>query len=250
MEFFEMGRVGFSTGALAKGQIAVGIQISRDLELTVIELSALRLRELDHLVSIAATENLNDFKYVSVHAPTDYLPSDETYVAHVLEEIARRHGWPVILHPDSVHNVEHWSSLGSLLYVENMDKRKPTGRTVEELQKVLLSVPEAHVCFDIAHARQVDSSMTEAYRLLRYFAGRIRQIHFSEIGSDSRHRRVSDAAFSSFAEIAPSLPAEVPVILETVIEESSNTLSDAAAEVARVSQFIARSTAIPTTFVL
>ena len=55
-----------------------------------------------------------------------------------------------------------WRQLGDRVLVENMDKRKPVGRTVEELDLIFEQLPAAGMCFDIAHARQVDSSMTEA----------------------------------------------------------------------------------------
>jgi hypothetical protein len=215
--------------------------MARDLRLSVIELSALRLRELDTLLRLIATQDLADFKYVSIHAPTDYAAADEKHVADALGHVALERQWPVILHPDAVHNFECWAPLGSWLYVENMDKRKPRGRTVEELQELLTLVPEAYVCFDIAHARQVDSSMTEAYRILRQFGNRIRQMHFSEVGTDSRHRRVSDSAFRAYAEIAQCLPLDVPIILEALIAESTAALAEAAIEVERVSSFVSQS---------
>lgn len=233
-----MSRIGFSTGALAMGHIERGVDIARSLGLGVIELSALRLRELNGLIDFVSKEELSDFEYVALHAPTDYKALDEQRVAEILGTIARERQWPVILHPDVVCEFGNWVPLGPWLCVENMDKRKPSGRTVEELDQALAVTPEAYVCFDIAHARQVDSSMTEAYRILRRFRSRIRQMHFSEVGSDSKHRRISDSAFRAFAEVAHSLPAEVPVILESIVAESPNVLEDARVELERVADFL------------
>jgi hypothetical protein len=232
-----MQRIGFSTGALAKGDVALGVEMARKLKLKVIELSALRLRELDALLTIVAAEDLSDFEHVAVHAPTDFGAPDEKDMAATLAGIAQERKWPVVVHPDTVSDFDHWRSLDSWLYVENMDKRKPRGRTVEELRDVIALVPKAHICFDIAHARQVDSSMTEAFRLLRHFRSIIRQIHFSEVGSDSRHRQVSDSAFRAYSEVAQSIP-DVPVILETVIPEGPSALATAAFELERVSRFL------------
>jgi hypothetical protein len=236
-----MPEIGFSTGALAKGEIAVGVRLARQLKVHAIELSALRVRELDNLLAFVATQDLTDFAYISVHAPTDYSAADEKHVAEVLGTMTIPRRWPVILHPDTVYNFEHWIPFGSYLYVENMDKRKPRGRTVEELQDVLTVVPQAHICFDIAHARQVDSSMTEAYRMLRHFRSRIRQMHFSEVGSDSRHRRVSDGALKAYADVAQFLPLDVPVILETVVAEGRAALGEASLEIERLLDFLSRS---------
>jgi hypothetical protein len=67
--------------------------------------------------------------------------------------------------------------------------------------------------------------MTEAYRILRAFRGRISQLHVSEVTSSSKHNRISDTALESFREVACLLPRDVPVILESPV-----TLDEAAAE--------------------
>jgi hypothetical protein len=237
-----MFKIGFSTGALAKGDVARGVEMARELGLSIIELSALRLRELDALVKVAAEQDFADFTYVALHAPTNFSPSDENGVVETLSGLAHSHQWPVIVHPDAISSFELWRPLEQLLFVENMDKRKPRGRTVEELEEILKCVPNASLCFDIAHARQVDSSMTEAYRILRNFQDRIRHVHFSEVGSDSRHRQVSDGAFRAYSEVAAGIPNNVPIILESVVSESSSPLEDAAEELKRVTNFLAHAT--------
>jgi len=114
-----------------------------------------------------------------------------------------------------------------------MDKRKGKARTADELADILSLTPEAQVCFDIAHARQVDSSMTEAYRLLRRFTTRIRQIHFSEVSSGSRHSPVSIAGLRAYEQIASEVPDGVPVIIE-----SPASVDEAAIEVDAVERFL------------
>jgi len=39
------------------------------------------------------------------------------------------------------------------------------------------NLPEATFCFDIAHAKQVDPTMQEGYKMLKKFKNRLRQIH-------------------------------------------------------------------------
>lgn len=234
-----MFSIGFSTGALAKGDVARGIEMARELGVAIIELSALRLRELDGLVSVAAKQDFADFDYVALHAPTNFGPADEKRVVDTLSGLAHARQWPVVVHPDTISDFDLWAPFEQLLYVENMDKRKPRGRSVEELEEILKRVPRACVCFDIAHARQVDSSMTEAYRILRNFRERIRHVHFSEVGSDSRHRQVSDGAFRAYWQVATAIPENVPIILESVVSESTSALEDAADELRRVTDFLA-----------
>ena len=74
---------------------------------------------------------------------------------------------------------------GEQLAIENMDRRKPIGRTLEELNVIFEKLSEAMLCFDIGHARQCDTTKTEAYRILRAYASRLCQIHLSEINTAS-----------------------------------------------------------------
>jgi endonuclease IV len=103
--------------------------------------------------------------------------------------------------------------------VENMDKRKPVGRTVRELEAVFEELPDASFCFDIGHARQVDPTMVEAALILRTFQSRLRQLHVSEVSSASSHHRLSYGAISYFQEVAYLIPESVPLILETPVSE-------------------------------
>lgn len=223
--------IGFSTGALFKDQLALGVDLLRRLKLTAVELSALRLRELPALAEFVAKNDLSAFDYVSLHAPTDFSPEDEEAVASSLLKMALAKRWRVVVHPDCVNNVDVWLPFGDLLCIENMDKRKNVGRTVGELDAVFARLPLARLCFDIAHARQVDTTMTEAYRVLARFRERIVQIHMSEVTSASKHDRISDSAVASFREVASYLP-DVPVILESpVTPDAASAEVDQAAKV-------------------
>jgi hypothetical protein len=213
-----MHLIGFSTGALFKDQLAAGVDMARTLGTEVIELSALRSRELPVLVDYALNNSLSAFAYISVHAPTDYGAQEEAEVASLLFSLATGRGWPVVVHPDCIVDRSLWRPFGRKLCIENMDKRKATGRTVEELRAILADLPDAMLCFDLAHARQVDSSMTEAYRILRAFGSRICELHVSEVSSSSKHARISDSALAAFQEVATQLPTNVPVILESPVE--------------------------------
>ena len=127
---------------------------------------------------------------------------------------ATRH-W-ALLFPDCLWNLDVWhlSVNGSAPKIWTRGRRR---RTVEELGRLYECFPAAGLCFDIAHAHQVDTSMTEAYRILRKFSGRIRQLHVSEVTSSSKHDRISESALLSFREVADQLPRNVPVILESPV---------------------------------
>ncbi len=90
-------------------------------------------------------------------------------------------GFHILVHPDTLFNPGRWRELGDHLLIENMDKRKPIGRTVDELAGFFEDLPQAGFCFDIGHARQVDPSMTEAALLLHAFGSRLAEVHMSEV---------------------------------------------------------------------
>jgi hypothetical protein len=63
-------------------------------------------------------------------------------------------------------------------------------RTVNELEAVFDELPDASLCLDLGHARQVDASMTEAYRMAKTYAAKIRQLHVSEVNTRRKHAAI------------------------------------------------------------
>lgn len=217
---FSEHNVGFSTGALAKGDFRRGLALLRAARVTVVELSALRESELPDLMSSLGQLDLRGFSYVSVHIPTKLEELSEQRVLDLLKPAVDRK-LPIVVHPDVIETPDLWRSLDNLFLVENMDKRKPSGRTVAELIGIFENFPEAGFCFDVAHAAQVDPTMTEAAQMLRQFGLRIRQVHASGVSTTSGHNRLSAAASFSISRISHLFPKTVPIILESPVDEHS-----------------------------
>lgn len=215
-----MSVIGFSTGAIAFGDVRRALDILAKHDVCAIELSALRYSELAPLLAAINDLDLRRFEYISFHAPSRFSAEDESRIVARLDVIANR-GWPIILHPDSVHDAAAWRSLAPYLCFENMDKRKSIGRTAEELSQFLTKFPESGVCFDIGHAYQVDRTMTTARLLAQRFASRIKQIHVSEVNTTSEHVGVSAAslfAVRRILDVVTSTPIiSIPIIIESVI---------------------------------
>jgi sugar phosphate isomerase/epimerase len=219
-----MRPIGFSTGALALGDFRRGLHMLRGLGVPAVELSALRHREVDPLLSAiesgACDELLAGFAYVSVHAPSSYPPAEEARIAaRLFAGVGGR--WPVILHPDAVSDFSLWAPFGAALLIENMDRRKPAGKTAAELEAIFARLPEASLCLDIGHAWQVDPSMAEARAILSRYGARLRQLHMSEVNEQSKHRPLGEASAPAFRGIAGLLSEEVPLILETPVERDA-----------------------------
>lgn len=207
--------LGFSTGAIALGDFSTAIATISSHRLPAIELSALRTAELNPLVDAFDTLNLAAWKYIGFHAPSQYEPSEEEWIVETLRNRVPEE-WPIVAHPDAMRDFTLWRRLGRRIAVENMDRRKHTGRSCEEMQSIFKQLPEARFTFDIGHARQYDTTMTEAYRLLTAFQDRLVWMHISEVSSNtSRHERISFASQFAFRQVAALIPQHIPVIVES-----------------------------------
>lgn len=212
-----MRSIGFSTGALAYGQFrdALGVLTPHDVD--AIEVSALRDIELTPLMAALGNLDLQRFQYISIHVPSKLNHLTEQDVVAALAPCLERR-IPVVLHPDVIRDASLWRSFGNLLCIENMDKRKATGRTANELAAVFDALPEASFCLDIAHARQIDPTMGDARELLRRFGPRLRQIHISELDSAGRHHGLSIATILATRRVLPLIREDAPAIIEAQVK--------------------------------
>jgi sugar phosphate isomerase/epimerase len=195
-----MRLIGFSTGALAYGDFRRGLSIIRNYNLSVVELSALREGELKPLIDSLDELDLTGFEHISFHAPSQLKELTERQVIELLHRVAVKN-WPLIVHPDVIENFELWNAFGSGLCIENMDKRKPIGRTARELAMIFDKLPEASLCLDLGHAHQVDRTMSVAWEILKHFGARLRQLHVSEVNTNSRHDPLSYETLLGFQKI-------------------------------------------------
>jgi hypothetical protein len=212
-----MALVGYSTGALAPGDVPRALSLLRARGARAVELSALRLAELGPLLAQIPALDVSAYAHVSVHAPSRFSAADEPGVAEALAAGVPP-GWPIVLHPDTLHDLGVWRPLGGRLLIENMDKRKAQGRTARELGRIFAALPEAAFCFDVGHAHQVDRTMNDAWLLLRELGARVGQVHVSEVTTGGRHDPLSRAAVAAFQKIASYLPEGVPVIVESPVQ--------------------------------
>ena len=198
--------IGFSTGALAKSDFRRGLNLLRRHSVTVVELSALRYTELLPLLGALDGLDLSFASYLSFHAPSRFETLAEEEVARLLRGLlpcAR----PIIIHPDAIIEPRPREGFGEWLCIENMDKRKPVGRTVAELRKIFSIFPDASLCFDLGHARQVDPTMGQATLILQAFGERLKQVHMSEVNLRSGHDPMSLTAIIAFRKVLASHPA-------------------------------------------
>ncbi len=212
-----MSGIGFSTGSAAKSDVRRALRLLEPHATEAVELSALRTHELAPLLGVIPLLALDGYAHISVHAPSAFTAAEEPAIAAALLPVAQR-GWLVVVHPDTIRVPRLWAGFGDRLCIENMDHRKPVGRTVQELKPMFARLPQASFCFDVAHARQCDPSMGEAFRLLDAFHDRLAEVHVSELDAHSRHVRLSSAGVWACQQVAEMIPLKVPVIIEAPVE--------------------------------
>jgi hypothetical protein len=211
-----MKPIGFSTGALAKGDFATGLNVQRDVpRIDAVELSALRDYELRTLVEAIPDLDLDGFEYVSFHAPSKLQTLDESAVFDLLWGVPD--SWPIVVHPDLLQTSSLWQQFGERLCVENMDNRKTTGRTLGELHVLFARFPEATFCLDLGHARQIDPTMASAMFMLQEFGDRLRELHVSEVGPHGEHLPLGATTRQAFARVVHLVPPDCPLIIESII---------------------------------
>lgn len=218
-----MRPIGFSTGAIAKGDFRRAIAELRGWRVPVVELSALRLCELPVLISAMPSLPLGEFDFISFHAPSGFDAAEELAVIGELDRLANL-GIPIVMHPDVIFSIPDWKRFGSLLLIENMDKRKAAGRTAADLAALFEALPGARMCFDLGHARQVDPTMIEAKRILQQHGDRLAQVHISEVNTASRHDPISEYAVTSFQSVAHLIPERTPIIIESLIDRGQSSI--------------------------
>ena len=212
--------VGASTGYMAEHRGDWNRLCAEALELSsvAIELAALSEDELPGLLAFFEQSPELPYRYISVHAPSKSMTQPEPELVAMLSRLPR---WidAIVVHPDVIREPTNYRQLGRRLLIENMDDRKGDGRSAAELARFFEVLPDAGLCFDIAHAWSIDRSMEEGRRILDAFTGRVRHVHLSSLDADSHHvplRKEDEELFSGLL----SRCKDVPWILEAPLPDA------------------------------
>jgi sugar phosphate isomerase/epimerase len=203
--------MGISTGVLGGlwGNWPALVSRACQISTYAIELSALSGAELPGLIRYLRSGPRLPFRYVSVHAPAKAFDGQNVSALGEIPMWLRS----IVAHPDAIGDARPYRALGTRLLVENMDGRKRTGRTSEELQGCFDELPDAGFVLDIAHAHSLDPSMELAHELLDRFRARLRHVHLSSLGVSGEHMPLTVEDEDLFAGVLDRC-RDVPWILE------------------------------------
>lgn len=208
------GLIGCSTGYMEddRGNWPVLVEQAVAISSLAVELSAISEPELPDLLSYLKQAPQLPFRYVSVHGPSKALGLQESQLVEMLTSLPF---WidAIVMHPDTIRDASCYRGLGRRLVLENMDDRKQDGRRADELAGWFEALPEAGLCFDIAHAKSVDATLAEGEAILRRYGNRLRHVHLSSLDADSHHVPLTPEDEDLFWSLLESC-RDVPWILE------------------------------------
>ncbi|MBI2669968.1 MAG: hypothetical protein HYX20_02410 [Candidatus Yanofskybacteria bacterium] len=213
-------RLGFSTGCLYKSIADEKDRLSflRDSGQSVVELGLVKLNVFEREITRIGWNDLSGFDYVSLHAPVaEYGYNVQTDLIFI--KIARVHRIRpfdlVVFHPDTVEDFSVFETCPSFpVAFENMDKRKKTFKSVEDIAELAGQFEDFKMVLDVNHAYTNDPSITLTAEFYEKLGDKIAQVHLS--GYTGYHEPLFQ---TQQAEIIKSIrDPNVPIIVEGVLK--------------------------------
>jgi hypothetical protein len=183
---------GFSTGVLHQYLDAKqSIKIIKRLGCMAVELGFIRKQRVeDGWMEAITKEDLEGFKYISLHAPKMYYKDNEE-ARNIFKRIERINNLRpldlVIFHPDNVVDVKVFKKVSFPVGFENMDKQKPFGRTLKDIEKLLMKNADFRFVLDTNHLKSNVPSMKVVDEFYSKLGHKIAEYHVSGLGSDYPH---------------------------------------------------------------
>lgn len=213
--------IGFSTGCFYKTSLSLAERIraikdagSRAIELNFLDPSELGPMEVEEI----RWKDFASFSYISCHAPAKKIKYGRNRETRgVFEKIRRLNdirpfNW-VVIHPDVVDDFRVFRWCGFNVAIENMDNRKKTHKTPEELVQVLEKNPEFGFVLDVNHVFSNNPDMRMAKEFYRTLGHRICEIHLS--GYCGGHDPLFETKQTEIIQAIENF--ETPIIVESAL---------------------------------
>ena len=217
-------KLGFSTGALYKSaETKEAISIIKNLGCKAIEIGFVKADKFLNSGQLERIEksDLEGFDYVSLHAPGfDYNNDKETInifekISNFSREIRRLD--LVVFHPDTVNDFSIFDNVDFKIGFENMDHRKGSCRTVEDIELVLSQNSRFKLILDVNHVWINDPTMKLAQYFYKKLGDKIAQIHLS--GFKELHDPLFETKQLEIIKAIQNL--DVPIIIESVVAQET-----------------------------
>lgn len=231
--------IGFTTGSMFHTYSSMShdiVDICCDINCTAMELNVHKSPEhVDTLLglnesSIMFRSHLTGVNMpISVHLPCNirYFYNDDicdkTNVWRLLRNLEIFCGITkdishVVVHPDLVDDWNVFDEFSIPVAIENMDNRKKSFRTLQELREFFHKYPHFKLVFDVQHWAVNDYDINRIPAILKEFHDRLIGIHLSGVGDDKYHIPVCRSKQKELVEVLQDIPSNIPIILEGVCE--------------------------------
>jgi hypothetical protein len=212
-------KIGFSTGCLHSSLVTDYGKISaiRKIGCRAIELSFLRLGEFTEARLFGTSwDVLEGFEHRSIHAPIHPYTNDGA-TNRIFEKLAFLHEkikpHLIVFHPDTVIDFDVFNGLSFPVGFENMDNRKKSFKTPDELAELMAKNKNFKFVLDLNHICSNDPTMRSAVDFYDQLGSRLAEIHLS--GYNGHHVPLFR---TEQAEIVNAIQNfDIPIIIESVV---------------------------------
>jgi hypothetical protein len=211
-------QLGFTTGSLHKEFATKEALASlKNSGIKVVELGFAKMDSIyEGWADNLSKEDLESFDYVSLHSPIiQYGDNSETKL--VFEKIGNidniRKLDLVVIHPNTIEDFSVFDTKNFPIGFENMDNRKLTHKTSEEMKRVLENNDNYSLVLDVNHVYSNDKTMSLAKEFYSKSGSRIKEIHLS--GYDGYHEPLFKTKQTEIIEAIQDF--NVPIINEATI---------------------------------
>ena len=164
--------------------------------------------------------NLRKFKFITMHAPNDFIYDNNKKTDTLLKKIEKLHkiiGFHfIVFHPDRIKNFDIFKKYTFPKAIENLDNRSPQWAEVENL-KSILNNHNFKLVLDITHCFLIDKSNKNFNRLYNNFKNKIAYIHLGGFNlKEKEHRPLFLTKQKKILEMAVKVK-KFPIIIESVV---------------------------------
>jgi len=192
------------------------INLSKKCGCQAVELSYNSLDRTDWLDKLTL-EDFIDFDFISLHAPTRFLYKNNKETNKLLVKLQNLHKKfnfnIIVLHSDIILDWDVFKKYDLPIAIENMDNRKESGKTVEDLKEIF-ERNDIKMVLDINHCYVNDNSLKLVKEMYDNFKDRIVEIHLS--GFEAFHDLLYKTKQIEFIKSLPN--KNIPVIIESMID--------------------------------
>ncbi len=227
-----MAPIGFTTGSLYRSDISFDRRIGlyHSLGADAIELGLATPDQLfGYKLSDQTIAYLSKFKFVSVHAPWKEVTYDSDSTTQRIIDSLRSicEQLPIkglVLHPDTIRDLDILNQSGLPFLLENMDRRKPYGTHPEHIEDLKRESDFGFV-FDVQHAYEHDPTMQLAREMIDIMGDRLKHMHVSGHSESEIHVPTYCADNREAIVEILKLGIDVPKILEGILLEDIENLA-------------------------